>query len=197
MVSMSTRVATTLAAFGLSATTALLVAAPASALEGPNCNSYSATAQSDTTVVITTGDVEFGESFDVEATVTSDGQSVDGGEVVFNYRGTKKVVEVEDGTATTSFVARRGNQNLTARYRGVCLDGQVSIAGSEGAQILGVEAFAGGPGKNAGGGPVVAGVDELADTGLAPFAQLIGLTGAALVAAGGATLMIRRRRVTI
>ncbi len=190
MISISQRVATTLAALAVSAGGALVVAAPASALQAPDCNSYSSTAQSDTTVVVATENVDFGETFAVTATVTSDSVTVSGGEVVFNYRGTKKVVPVEsDGTASTTYVARRGNQNLTARYRGTCLGGQVQIAGSEGVQILGVEATAPRPNKR----PVVAGVEGLADTGAAPFIQLIGLTGAGLVLAGGATLVIRRR----
>ncbi len=198
---------------GLVSVFSLGLASPASAGELP-CASYGTPAQSDTVLEVSyDGDLQPGDTFTATATVTVDGEPADGGLVVFNYRGQKDRVEVADGSATSKeFVARPGNnQNVRADYRGSCTDGSAAIAGSGVVSILGVEAFAdgngngngngnaagiGGAGNNA-GGAVVAGVQTLADTGVSPAAQLVGLTGCALVAAGSATLLIRRRRVTI
>lgn len=207
MMSLPKRTASLMVAIGLASIGSLGWFAPASANELP-CASYGTPAQSDTDIVVSSGgNVSPGDTFTATATVSVDGQPAPAGEVVFNYRGQKYRADVVGGSATSGdFTAKPGNnQDVRANYRGSCTDGSTAIAASGGASILGVEAFAGGnggnggpgsPGNNAGGG-VVAGVSTLAATGISPSAQLIGLTGSALVVAGAATLMIRRRRVTM
>jgi hypothetical protein len=211
MVSLIKRVLSVCAAVALVATGWVAFAGTASALIAPACPSYGTPAQTTTSVELSPSTPSAGEDFTATATVTVDGQPVSGGDVVFNYRGEKVRVTVSGGTASAEFTAKRGgNQTVRANYRGGCSNGSASFAASEGgAQILGVEAFAGGnnggnsgsgnggtlgaAGTNAGGGTV----GGLAATGLSPAAQLIGLTGVALLLAGASTLVIRRRRVTV
>jgi hypothetical protein len=222
MVSLIKRVLSVCAAVALVVTGAVAFAGTASALIAPACPSYGTPAQSQTEVSVEGADgqsadeLEPGDTFTATATVTVDGQPATG-DVVFNYRGTKSVASLDGGTATSGeFTVKKGaNQTVRANYRGSCTNGSASVAASEsGAQILGVEAFAGGgnnngtgaagqngngggtlgaAGTNAGGGAV----GGLAATGLSPAAQLIGLTGVALLVAGASTLVIRRRRVTV
>jgi hypothetical protein len=219
MVSLLKRVLSVCAAVALVVTGSVAFAGTASALIAPACPSYGTPAQTTTTVGTTPSNPQPGETFTATATVEVDGEPVTGGEVVFTYRGEKDRQPVVDGTATSRpFTAKDGrNQEVRANYRGSCSNGTATIAASEGAQILGAEAFAAGgtntggtggtgaagasdgggtlgaAGTNAGGGAV----GGLAATGLSPAAQLIGLTGVALVIAGASTLVIRRRRVTV
>jgi hypothetical protein len=221
MVSLLKRVLSVCAAVALVVTGSVAFAGTASALTAPACPSYGTPAQSQTEVSVegtdgqSADELEPGDTFTATATVTVDGQPATG-EVVFNYRGTKSVATLDGGTATSGelTVKKGANQTVRASYRGSCTNGSASVAASEsGAQILGVEAFAGGgndngsgtagqngdagtlgaAGTNAGGGAV----GGLAATGLTPGAQLIGLTGVALLVAGASTLVIRRRRVTV
>ena len=216
MVSLFKRILSAFAVVALVATGVVAFAGTASALIAPACPSYGTPAQTTTSVELSPSTPEAGQDFTATATVTVDGQPVSGGDVVFNYRGERVRVTVSGGTASAEFTAKRGgNQTVRANYRGGCSNGSASFAASEGgAQILGVEAFAGNgsnnggtgaagqsdnggtlgaAGTNAGGGTV----GGLAATGLSPAAQLIGLTGVALLVAGASTLVIRRRRVTV
>jgi hypothetical protein len=208
MVSLFKRVLSACAAVALLATGSVAFAGTASALNAPACPSYGTPAQTTTTVTLTPPNPSAGQKFRATATVTVDGQPVTGGEVVFKYRGAKDRQPVVGGTAESrEFTAKKGkNQEVRANYRGSCTNGTAAVAASEGAQILGVEAFAGNgnngngnggtlgaAGNNAGGGAV----GGLAATGLTPGVQLVGLTGIALLVAGASTLVIRRRRVTV
>ncbi|RYU13699.1 hypothetical protein [Nocardioides iriomotensis] len=209
MVSLLKRVLSACAAVALLATGSVAFAGTASALNAPACPSYGTPAQTTTSVTLTPPNPSAGDKFRATATVEVDGRPVTGGTVVFNYRGTKDTQTVVNGTATSrEFTAKKGsNQEVRANYRGSCTNGTAAVSASQGAQILGVEAFAGNgnnngngnggtlgaAGTNAGGGAV----GGLAATGLTPGAQLIGLTGIALLVAGASTLVIRRRRVTV
>ena len=191
MVSLSSRAASGLAALGLAAAGTFLVAAPAQALVDPTACGYAVASQTDTVVTTSPAEVNVGDTFTATATVTSDGQPVTGGDVRFTYGDKQKTATVSGGEASVEFTADESGAGVTADYLGLCVLDQVAFAPSQGAQILGVEALA--PPKN-NGGPTIGG---LADTGLDPATQLIALTGAGLLTAGAATLVIRRRRVTI
>ena len=191
MVSFSTRAASGLAALGFVAGASFLVAAPAQALIDPTACGYEAVAATDTVVSISPTNPTRGSQFTATAQVTSGGEPVDGGFVEFKYRDSRKIGEVNDGTASVQFTARPGNQQVRATYDETCIAGVAAFSGSEGTQILGVEQFA--PPKTD-DEPTIGG---LADTGMNPAIQLVALTGAGLLTAGAATLTIRRRRVTI
>lgn len=192
MVSFSTRAASGLAALGLAAGASFLVASPAQALDDPTACGYAVASQTDTVVTTSPATVNVGDVFTATATVTSDGKVVTGGQVQFTYGDKQKVGTIQGGSASVEFTADDSGEGITADYLGLCVLDQVAFAPSQGAQILGVEALA--PPKSNGNPPTIGG---LADTGLNPATQLVALTGAGLLTAGAATLVIRRRRVTI
>ena len=100
------------------------------------------------------------------------------------------------GSASAGFTAIEGRNSVTATYSGVCAGGAgTDVLGSSSSTvpvIAGVEASAGGNGGVSGDD---SGVGGLAATGLDNQTELFGLLGAGMVAVGGLTLLVHRRRV--
>jgi len=188
------------------------VAIPAAQAAPPQgCPAYAVASTTTTTLSVTpAGPYTVGQSFTAtaEVTVDSTGAPVTSGSVLFRYASSTKTVAVSAGKASASFTAKRGRTPISATFSGECLVGSVANGTSADRQpiVAGVEASAGGNGNGGGGngngnGNGIAGVDAstgiggLAATGLDTQTELFGLLGAGMVAVGGLTLVVRRRRV--
>ena len=184
------------------------VAAPASAdNHAPAaCPTYTVSAETTTDLTATPSQPGVGDTFTATATVNIDNLPATGGTVSFTYAGTTKSATVVAGEASVTFTAVQGTNTLSAVYSGQCLAEQISIgtSGDSLTIIAGVEAGGGGDGDDGNGGganrpgPVGgtsggANVGGLGSTGFGGGTQLVGLLGAALVAAGAFTLVARRR----
>jgi len=192
--------AATLAGGALAMTPVLLPAASAA----PDCN-YPAAMSSTTTVSVSPSNPTSGRSFTATATVTINGAQsggpASGGTVAFKYKNQRATVNVVGGSASTTFTAGPGRGQVKATYSGTCIGGVTGVDSSSDGLVLGVEANAGGNGNNRGGAGL-AGVDAgsggtggLAATGADTKTELLGGLGLGLVAVGGLSLMVHRRRV--
>jgi hypothetical protein len=158
---------------------------------------YNAPVTTTTTLSLSPSTVSRGETFTATAHVTSSvGAPPSGGTVTFTYHGTSKSVPLVGGEASTTFTATSSGA-VRAVYSGLCTGGEATVGSStSGPVILGVEASRG----QGGGGGNIAGVSGnggglLAATGLTSQTELYGLLGVGMVAVGGLTLMVHRRRV--
>jgi LPXTG-motif cell wall-anchored protein len=187
------------ATFAGAALTLTPVAMPAANAAPPvGCPSYQGATTTQTTVSISPSSPDRGETFTATANVTVAGVPATGGTVTFRYNGKAKTDTVVAGEASVTFVARV-NGAVVARYSGVCPGGAAAVAQSSRgtADILGVEAFGGRSNAGVGGvagGSGGGGIGGLAATGLDSQTELFGLLGAGLVAVGGLSLMVHRRR---
>ena len=163
---------------GLAAVVPQLVAPAANA----TTECYSAPTIADTALTISPAAPAVGRPFTATATVSSAGTPVTGGTVIFSYAGTSSSGAVSGGVATARFTTQSGQSDVSASYVGECLAG-AAAAGFTSPVVGGVQESA--PVPRAGG---------LAPTGLDSDTEVIGLLGAGLVAVGGVTLLVRRRR---
>ncbi|MBA2463436.1 MAG: LPXTG cell wall anchor domain-containing protein [Nocardioidaceae bacterium] len=190
-----------------------LVSSPAAnAGVAPACNGYSVNATSDIDVTISSPAVDPGDVFTATATVTTDGQVVNAGTVIFDYLDVSQDDAVNDaGVAAVTFTAGAGAVDVAATFTGACIAGVAVGSSTDAAPVILGASVTTAPGANppAPGAnppapaanprpPVVAGVEEfvgaLPDTGLGAQIQLVGLLGLGLVGAGAATLILHRRR---
>jgi LPXTG-motif cell wall-anchored protein len=174
---------------------ALLTVSPlaisaATAAPPANCG-YSVQATTTTTVSISPTNPAVGSTFTATASVTNDatGTPVTSGTVTFRYHGVAKTSAVSGGQASATFTAARGNSPVNAQYSGTCVRGAV-VLGTSATRV-----------------PVVAGVSAsrnvvegtsagvLAATGVDSQTELYGILGVGMVAVGGLTLLVHRRRV--
>ena len=176
----------------------LLVAPAANAVPGVDepCGTYSDGITTTTVLSIDPDPAVQGETFTATADVTvSEGAAA--GSVTFSYGGSDQTVPLtptgaSTGTASADFTAG-SDTTITATYNGVCV-GQVTPVNSS-SDILGIYAVAGGGGDGGDGGDGGSNLGGLADTGLDTRTELMGLLGVGLLAVGGLTLMVHRRRV--
>jgi hypothetical protein len=203
------RLATAVAAGGVLAMSPLVMS-PASA-QPADCPNYSIAATTTTTLSVSPANPTVGDPFTATATVEVAGLPTSAltGDVTFTYAGHSATRAVSGGSASTTFTAEDGSFTLSATYSGDCLAGAAAIDPSTDSQaiVAGVEATAGGgngggSGSNSGAGrpgAVIGGTGSstggLAGTGLDTQTELYGILGVGLVAVGGLTLMVHRRRV--
>jgi hypothetical protein len=206
------RLATAVAAGGVLAMSPLVMS-PASA-QPADCPNYTIAATTTTTLSVSPANPTVGDPFTATATVTVAGLPASAltGDVTFTYAGESETRAVSGGSASATFTAEDGSFTLSATYSGDCLAGAAAIDPSTDSQaiVAGVEATAGGgnggSGSNSGpgrSGANIGGVSGgtgsstggLAGTGLDTQTELYGILGVGLVAVGGLTLMVHRRRV--
>lgn len=173
-----------------------IVAPAANAAPPQGCEEYQGAITTRTTVTISPSrGLEAGDSFTATANVTASGVPVSGGTVTFTYAGDSQSDTVVGGSASAGFTAVEGRSNVVATYSGICPGGAgTDVLGSSATRapvVAGVEAGVGGTGAGNGGGNV----GGLAATGLDNQTELFGLLGAGMVAVGGLTLLVHRRRV--
>ncbi len=167
----------------------------------PNCPTYASTISTTTTLSVNPGNPSSGQSFTATATVTNDatGGPVSGGTVAFKYKNQRATVDVVGGSASTTFTAGPGAGRISASYSGVCVNGVAAVDSSSDAFVLGVESNNGNNGNNRPGSSVSGGSNVrgggLANTGLDNATELFAGLGLGLLALGGASLIIHRRRV--
>jgi LPXTG-motif cell wall-anchored protein len=162
----------------------------------PEC--YSGTTTSQTTLSINPTTPTVSQPFTVTANVTTAGVPAASGTVTFSYAGSSQPVAVSGGTASAGFTAQATPSNVTAAFAGECTSGGSSIGFSSqttpvtpAPTVGGVQASSA-PNVSGRAAPQVAGT--LASTGVDRGTELFALAGAGLVAAGGVTLLVRRRR---
>ena len=174
-----------------------IVAPAANAAPPVGCEEYQGAITTQTTVTISpSSGLEPGDSFTATANVTASDVPVSGGTVEFTYASQSDSGSVIGGSASAVFTAVEGRNTVVATYSGVC-PGGADVLGSSASRVpvvAGVEATAGGSG-NGGVSGDDAGVGGLAATGLNNQTELFGLLGAGMVAVGGLTLLVHRRRV--
>ncbi len=204
------RLTTATFAGGLLAVSPLAVTA-AHAAPPSGCPNYAVQTTTQTSVSISPSNPGVGQSFTATATITAGGAPVTGGTATFRYGGSAKTDTVVAGEADATFTARRGRIPLQVTYQGQCLAGSVSIGTSADRMpiVAGVSASANDSANDtandSGNGAGIAGVSGsggnggvlggLASTGLDSQTELFGLLGAGMVAVGGLTLLVHRRRV--
>ena len=202
--------AATLAGGALAVSPMVMPAAQAAPPAG--CPAYAVQSTTTTTLTLSpAGPYSRGEGFTATASVTVDGTGAgaQGGTVTFKYRNVTQTETVSGGSASAEFTARPGRSPITASYSGECLT-TGSVANGTSADrvpvVAGVSATAGGGNGgngnggniggvsgNAGGGN--SGIAGLAATGMDSQTELFGLLGVGMVAVGGLTLAVRRRRI--
>jgi LPXTG-motif cell wall-anchored protein len=170
-----------------------LVAPAANAAE--EC--YAAPTTSDTALSISPANPTVGQPFTATATVSAAGTPVTSGTVTFGYAGTSQPVAVSAGVASTQFTAQSAPSDVTASYAGECLSGSATVGVSSQSVPVPAPTVAGVE-ENA-PPPTVAGTSAVAPAGLAATGvdtgtELLGVAGLGLLAIGGATLLLRRRR---
>jgi LPXTG-motif cell wall-anchored protein len=181
------------------------MAMPAAQAAPPaGCRAYAVQSTTTTDLSVSpAGPYSVGETFTATATVTVDGtgQAPDGGSVLFRYGSVTKTVAVAGGEASADFTAKRGRTAISATFSGECLSGSVANGTSADRQpiVAGVSASRGNGGDSGiagvSGNGGDSGIAGLAATGLDNQTELFGLLGVGMVAVGGLTLVVRRRRV--
>jgi hypothetical protein len=183
-----------------------LAATSANAAPPAGCPTYPSQVTTSITVTTTPTSPSVGQTFTASATVVADNAPVGSGTVTFGYAGASSTASLSGGVASTTFQAEEGRLPVTAAYSGSCQTGGVALGTSGGRAplVAGVSATRGdGNGGGNGGGSSVAGVSGtrasgvagLAGTGLNAQTELYGVLGLGLVAVGGLTLLVHRRRV--
>ena len=219
------RLAAVVAAGGVLTLTQLAVAPAANAVPGIDepCPNYASAAASAVTVTISPNPASAGQTVTVTANVTTMGNPVLLGSVIFGIGYGQsgdalnggQPVPVVAGQASTSFTFDGRPGTVTATYLGVCAGPVDAIASSQGSDVLGVSGGNGGGGNGGGGnggggangggnGGVVSGTGTgtttgtnngvLAATGVDSQTELYALLGLGLVSVGGLSLMVHRRR---
>lgn len=180
--------------------------------------SYAAPVTTVTTLALNPSSPTRNQAFGATATVTASEGLPPTGNVRFSYNGDSVIVPLSPSggststatTASDAFVATVAGP-VSADYFGVCAaGGGGTVIGSSG-DVLGIEAFGGngggtGTGTGNGGSGAVGGISGgttsgggtvggLAATGMDSQTELYALLGAGMVAVGGLTLVVRRRRV--
>jgi LPXTG-motif cell wall-anchored protein len=189
------------------------VVAPAANAAPVGCADYIGALTTTTTLTIApSSGLAVGDTFTATANVTiAGGAPAFPGTVTFTYNNVSKDAPVlpSGDTETVSFQAVQGTNPVTATYQGVCPGGAAEVLGSSTTSVpvvAGVEANGGGNGGNGNGGNGSVGgisggttgggtVGGLAATGMDSQTELYALLGAGMVAVGGLTLVVRRRRV--
>lgn len=206
--SVSSRGFALMGSVALAASSVVLVAPSASADDGA-C--YEAATVADVSLTNAPSRVREGRSFNSTAKVTLDGRPAPTGTVTFTYGGSRQTDEVTNGgVARVRFVASSDESQVRATFASDCATGG-DADGVTTPEILGTESEAPAPGN--GGNPgnpgaaanpgnargaVVLGTEAttagvLADTGLNTTTELVAAGGLAMVALGGAVLVLRRR----
>ncbi|QWZ08111.1 hypothetical protein KRR39_22690 [Nocardioides panacis] len=179
-----------------------LAVTSANAAPPADCPSYPNQVTTSVTVTATPASPSVGQTFTATATVVADNAPVSSGTVTFGYAGDSATHALSGGVASTTFTAHQGRFPVSASYGGSCQSGGVALGtgGGRFPVVAGVSGIGGGDtpsGSEVAGvsGTRASGVAGLAGTGLNAQTELYGVLGLGLVAVGGLTLLVHRRRV--